>query len=294
MSLQQVKYLLSSLLGQVDPRRLSCPQCGSRDSRFISRKRIVTRLVECRSCKLRFRVPQDPPSHYFDFYQTSYSSSMATECPTRPELDKMISSSFQNTEKNFTPRIEVLKALGLGQNAAVLDYGASWGYGVWQFRKQGFAASGLEISRPRAGYARDELGVDVSDDPESLPANAFDCMFSSHVLEHVPAPRTAFELADRVLKPDGLFVAFTPNGSEESRAAYPEDYDHSWGRLHPLYINAEFLRSHFTGVPWLLTSTNYGKQYDLRIIQEWDRKSQLLHDVSGRELLMVICPRTMM
>ncbi len=72
---------------------------------------------------------------------------MATECPTRPELDKMISSSFQNTEKNFTPRIEVLKALGLGQNAAVLDYGASWGYGVWQFRKQGFAASGLEISR---------------------------------------------------------------------------------------------------------------------------------------------------
>ncbi len=221
MSLQQFQYLLSSLVGQVDSRRLSCPQCGSRDSLLISRKRLVTRLVECRSCQLRFRVPQDPPAHYFDFYQTSYSSSMATECPSRTELDRMIRTSFQHTEKNFNARIEILKALGLEQGAAVLDYGASWGYGVWQFQKQGFKASGFEISRPRAAYARQELGVDVADDPSALPSGAFDCMFSSHVLEHVPAPKVAFELAERVLKPGGLFIAFVPNGSEASRAAIP-------------------------------------------------------------------------
>lgn len=291
MSWQQLKYLMSSFAGRFDRSRLVCPDCGCSEYREISRKKLVTRLVECSARRLRFRIPQDPPAHYFDLYQSSYSSTMATECPSREQLDEMLRTSFTKTEKNFSHKVAILKALGLSAGSSVVDYGASWGYGVWQFQQAGFDACGYEISRPRAAYARNELKVSVVDDHTQLPSESFDCMFSSHVLEHVPAPREAFQLASRILRPGGLFVAFTPNGSEACRQAHQAEFDHSWGRLHPLYINAEYLQQHFQDVPWLLTSSGYGQPYDLGVLSSWNNESQQVHDVSGRELLMVIRPR---
>ena len=113
-------------------------------------------------------------------------------------------------------------------------------------------------------------------------------MFSCHVLEHVPSPQIAFDLAKSVLKPGGLFVAFTPNGSDASRVSYPDNYNHSWGRLHPLYLNAEFYQQHFKSHSWLLTSANYGEPYKLDVLRSWHGNSQLLDDVSGRELLAIV------
>lgn len=129
MSWQQLKYLMSSFAGRFDRSRLVCPDCGCSEYREISRKKLVTRLVECSACRLRFRIPQDPPSHYFDFYQSSYSSTMATECPSREQLDEMLRTSFTKTEKNFSHKVAILKALGLSAGSSVVDYGASWGYG---------------------------------------------------------------------------------------------------------------------------------------------------------------------
>lgn len=286
MNLQQIQYLLSAAVGRLVPSRLSCPQCGCAKKRHVSRKKLVTSLVECSQCRLRFRIPQDPPRHYFDFYQKAYSSSLATECPSADQLQSMLQNNFAGTGKNFARRIEIVQALGVASGAAVLDYGASWGYATWQFREAGYDASGFEISRPRAAYAREQLNVDVADDPDTLPDKAFDCMFCCHVLEHVPAPRIAFDLATRVLKPGGLFVAFTPNGSEASHLRHPEDYDHSWGRLHPLYLNSEFYQQCLSDRHILLASANYGSSYPLDEIRGWDRQSNLELDVSGRELLL--------
>jgi len=106
-------------------------------------------------------------------------------------------------------------------------------------------------------------------------------------LEHVPAPKYAIQFGERVLRPGGLFVAFTPNGSEACRENHPRDYDHSWGRLHPLYLNAEFYAKYFSDRPYLLISAEYGTQYDLPTIARWDRKTQCIEDISGRELLIV-------
>lgn len=285
---QQLHYMLSCCLGRLKKSRTQCPQCGSKQRELISRKKIITLLVQCSDCCLRYRIPQDPPQHHFDFYQDAYSSSLATECPTPEALKSMLDSGFRHTEKNFQSRIEILSALKLTRGARVLDYGASWGYATWQFAEHGFSTMGYEISKPRAKYARDNLGMNVVDREELVPDQEFDCIFSSHVLEHVPAPRLAFDFARRVLRPGGLFVAFTPNGSEDCRRKHPADYDHSWGRLHPLYLNAEFYAKHFGQQPFLLTSAEYGEKYPLEQIANWSQQTQMIADVSKRELLVVV------
>lgn len=84
-----------------------------------------------------------------------------------------------------------------------------------------------EISRPRADYARAKLGVNVlASSPDSAApgefADAFDCFFSSHVVEHVPQPSAVIALAAALLKPGGYFVAITPNGSEDFQRTAPD------------------------------------------------------------------------
>ncbi len=70
------------------------------------------------------------------------------------------------------------------------------------------------------------------------------CFFSAHVLEHVPSPSKSFDYAMRLLKPSGLFVSFTPNGSEAHRAASP-DWSRAWGGVHPQFIDEKFLDHSF-------------------------------------------------
>jgi 2-polyprenyl-3-methyl-5-hydroxy-6-metoxy-1,4-benzoquinol methylase len=284
---QQLSYIISCIAGQFQRSRKKCPQCGSSQYSMISRKRILTSLVQCRRCCLRYRVPQDAPEHYFDFYQTAYTSSLATQCPSAENLDAMLSSGFKNTEKNFDHSIQLLTAIGLEKSQDILDYGASWGYATWQFQRFGFSATGYEISKPRAKYAREQLKVNVVDSEDQVADGSLDCVFSSHVLEHVPAPRIALDFGKRVLRPGGWFVALTPNGSDACRKRHPREYNHSWGRLHPLYLNAEFYERYLADYPFLLLSSEYGEQYDLESIAAWDKNSQYLGDVSKRELLLV-------
>lgn len=281
---QQAAYLFSAVVGRLDPGRTRCPHCGDRRVTRISRKRIVTSLVQCQSCRLRFRIPQDTAEHAFRFYQHDYRSSLATECPSPDECRRMRERGFAKTEKDFSHRIEVAAALGMRPGARVLDYGASWGYGTWQFLAAGYDSVGYEISRPRAAYAREHLGVTVMDDAAALEG-PFDCVFSCHVMEHLPSPGLAFELAQRVLKPGGLFMAFTPNGSEACRQADEDLYDSSWGRLHPLYLDDGFYRAQFHERPFLLCSAHYGEKYPLEVLRSWDRRQRVALDLSRRELL---------
>jgi cyclopropane fatty-acyl-phospholipid synthase-like methyltransferase len=281
---QQASYLMSAVLGRFDHRRTHCPHCGSADVEVLSHKWVVTSLVKCRMCALRFRVPQGTAQHHSRFYQRAYRSGLATDCPTPDECRRMMENRFAGTEKNFAHRIEVTAALGVAPGSRLLDYGASWGYGTWQFRQAGYDASGYEISRPRAAYARDQLAVPVLDEISQV-SGPFDCMFSCHVLEHLPTPRLALDLAARVLRPGGLFLAFTPNGSETCRQAVPEKYDHSWGRLHPLYLDDAFYRSQSGDRPHLLCSGDYGAHYPLESLRQWDRRSAVTLDLSRRELL---------
>jgi SAM-dependent methyltransferase len=279
-----LRYGLRAAVDRFDPARRRCPNCGSADYEALERKWIVTELVRCGACRLMFRLPTDPPQANERFYQHEYRIGFTSLCPTPEALAAYVVTGFVGTERDYTRRIAVLRALGVGDGAHVLDYGASWGYGVWQLQASGFQAVGYEISRPRAEYARERLAVRVCDRIEDLPARV-DVFFSSHVVEHVPAPRDVIALARRLTRSGGLFVAFTPNGSAARRANAEQasNVRHMWGQVHPLVLDDEYYRRAFADEPLLLASY----PYSLDAIRGWDRRSAYAGDMSGGELLAV-------
>jgi len=126
----------------------------------------------------------------------------------------------------------------------LLDYGCSWGYGVYQFCRVGFDAAGYEIGLSRVHFGRDRLSVKIlgtREELEALPDRCFDVIFANHVLEHLQNPRIAFEDWHRLLKPTGVLLIFVPNAGGENARRLGTRWGPMIGEKHPLAIDASFL-----------------------------------------------------
>ena len=274
----RAEYVLWALGRSVTDRDRSCPSCGSHETTLVKRKAVVTALRRCERCQLRYRVPKGDPIDLRRYYEKSYRQGIVTEMPSDQELEGFLATGFKGSQKDFTVYLDVLKALPLAPGATVLDYGSSWGYGSWQLASAGYKVLSYELSTSRAAFAAERLGCTVVD-PWTMPERV-DCLFSSHVIEHLPQPRTIWELAERVLAPDGLVVHFLPNGEPARAESMPAAYHSAWGRVHPLMISAGSLR--WMGREHGFTGRAYSSPYDLAAIAAGTEG-----DVTGDELLFV-------
>jgi 2-polyprenyl-3-methyl-5-hydroxy-6-metoxy-1,4-benzoquinol methylase len=165
--------------------------------------------------------------------------------------------------------------------ARLPDFGCSWGYGSWQLQRAGFRVTSFEISRPRCRYAREELHLDARDDLAEV-AGPFDVFFSAHVLEHVPVVSEVIAMARRLLRPGGIFVAFTPNGSDGHRRRKPEAWMKIWGLVHPNLPDVVFYRKAFAKEQLLLASSPYDTA---EISAQWEGTRNGAAALDGDELL---------
>lgn len=254
---QRVSYLSTSFWKRLIRCGLTCPNCGSDAYVVEDTKYLVTELRRCERCRLMYRAPTDSDVENRRFYQAAYQEGVVTRLPAAEQLERLLAEQFKGGPYDYSYPIRILQALGLGSGDRVLDFGCSWGYGTWQLRAAGFAVVGYEISRPRAAFGREALGLDIREDVSALDvdrdgARAFDCLFSSHVVEHVPRPATVLALARKLVRPGGYFVALTPNGSEEFRRRHPDRWHCLWGKVHPNMIDPEFWRAALRDRPLLL------------------------------------------
>lgn len=132
---EKLKYLLFCAYNYFN--KIECPYCSQNDVSVIDRKFIVARLIECNNCHLYFIHPLDDVKVSNKFYQNSYeeSDNITTVLPSYQDLQKLIKNQF-NPDKNANRFISLFKAL-LPQvdSPRIIDYGASWGYTSYQFKK---------------------------------------------------------------------------------------------------------------------------------------------------------------
>ena len=227
---------LGKIVGRQDT---GCPYCGNDDTQLVERKHVILQLRRCARCSLLFRWPKEALSAARRYYQTEFRQGEAGNLPTADQLARLLGSNLSDTTIDHASHVALCKRITPA--GRILDYGASWGYSVYQFRKAGYDATGYEISEPRLQFGRDTLRVPMVSDVAELVPRSFDLIHTAHVLEHIPQPKLAFEHFDRLLKPDGVLVIYVPNAggklARENGVRWTPMIDQS----HVLALTAPFL-----------------------------------------------------
>jgi 2-polyprenyl-3-methyl-5-hydroxy-6-metoxy-1,4-benzoquinol methylase len=208
-----------------------------------------------------YRYPKDSVKKNIDFYQNAYHEGMTTNVPEQAELEEMLASNFGTTEKDFSEKIDLVRRFSCG--SILLDFGCSWGFGLHQFRRAGFNAIGFDISEPRARFGREKLGVQIisnSEELNNLRPGSFDVIFCNHVLEHLPTPRVAFEVFDRLLAAEGTLLIFVPNGGGGNATRLGVRWGPMTGEKHVLTLTAKFFSKAFKkfNLSPIFSSSPYG------------------------------------
>lgn len=286
MNKVKIEYFLRSALHYFS--EVQCTHCGGKSVLKIDQKYFVTHLFECQDCYLQFRHPSDTKTFNERFYQSDYAQDdgITTNLPSADILNQMMASDFAGSPKNAEPVLALWQSVFPRlEEVRAIDFGSSWGYMSYQFLKKGVQTQSFEISKPRAAFGNNHLGLDIKSDTHKLiPGN--DLFYSSHVIEHVPSIADMVKEAKRLLKPDGIFIAECPNGSSGFRRKNRSGFHQSWGLVHPNYLSDKFYQHLFKTNPYLITSA----PFPLDFIHQWDGKSQVTHDTSGGELLVIAKP----
>jgi SAM-dependent methyltransferase len=275
-------YLLTSTRKCVFRQGFLCPSCGSRNSFVYDRKWLVTTLRRCAGCALLFRAPTTTEAENARIYQALYREGFTTDMPDDASLREFVAVDFRGSDRDHATYLAVLEALGCRPRQRVFDFGCSWGYGSYQLRKAGYDVDAFEIAVPRATFARAKLGVRIVPSDEAAD-NQYDVFFSSHVIEHVPSVESMITLGMRLLRPGGLFVAFTPNGGEVRRRAQYALWHRCWGFVHPQLLDDVYIAKRFANHRYVV-ATN---PYPLDELREFPA-APLILDQGGIELMFAV------
>jgi 2-polyprenyl-3-methyl-5-hydroxy-6-metoxy-1,4-benzoquinol methylase len=264
-----------------------CPYCGpgSPISR-LQRKKLIVDILQCDSCRLIFRWPTDTLEELDQHYDSQYAQEAPqVRLPEPRELPALFDADFAPLFGDLRYKIGVLRAVK--PSGRVLDYGCSWGYATSLLRKTGYDAIGFEISKPRAAYAREHLGVPVVDslaELESLPGGSFDVIYSNHVLEHVPAIGKTLALFARLLRGDGVAFHILPNFTGKAARA---GLWLAWiGEDHPIAPTVEFFERTLPAVG-LGRFRFASSPFDTNSVAAIQGKAAKLSQLDGDELLIL-------
>ena len=90
---------------------------------------------------------------------------------------------------------------------------------------------------------------DLNSIPYPFPANSFDEILASHVIEHLDRPFEIMKELHRILRPNGLLHIRVPH---HSRGFTHAEHCHGFDVTFPLYFNPSFTRSGYYGVHFQL------------------------------------------
>jgi 2-polyprenyl-3-methyl-5-hydroxy-6-metoxy-1,4-benzoquinol methylase len=165
--------------------------------------------VRCKKCGLVQMNPQPDAAQVARRYSETHGAGyLAYELENeegflRLQLLALKSAGFEKLER---------KLFQQGEAPSALDIGCATGALLASLKQRGWRALGVEIS-PSADYAR-KKGLDITSLPleeNNFPAESFDVILASHLIEHLNDPASLAREACRLLKPCGSFFVTTPN-----------------------------------------------------------------------------------
>ena len=208
---------------------VTCPACGGH---IVLHVRESADIVQCCACETVFLRTRLTTVAMRDLYQKYADEGSHMELPTTT------AEAAQHWLKRDYFLAEILQFVPSG--GGFLDVGCGWGALLLNARSQGFEPRGVELTRACVRYANEQLQIPVVDtqlEETEIAPGSLSVVTMSHVLEHLPAPRRAFEKILSSLRPGGMFCGMVPNFG----SACSEILKDKWFWLDP-----NFHYTHFT------------------------------------------------
>ncbi|MBI5847142.1 MAG: class I SAM-dependent methyltransferase [Nitrospirae bacterium] len=161
-------------------------------------------LLQCRVCELQFLDPL-PDKKSLDLLYENYYSNWGID-----RLAEEVSFMKKRTFRNYLGRLPLQTVRG-----AFLDVGCATGEMLALAREMGYDVYGVEVSPQGIQLCRQLYGenkiMGKSLDHGDFPADFFDVITLSDVLEHMPDPPGFIDMIEKMLKPLGLLMIVTPD-----------------------------------------------------------------------------------
>jgi len=173
-----------------------CPACAAGASHARGEKNGL-RISSCASCRTLYADHLNGAGGGQDYDNYYHEANLSVPDFIDRRLDEIIAG--------FAPFLRGRRLLDVGSGAGSILQAA---------RRAGWDAEGLEVSRPAVEYTR-RAGFKVfcGELAEAkYPADYFDVVTASEVLEHVAEPQAMLDEIVRLLRPGGLFWGTTPHG----------------------------------------------------------------------------------
>jgi 2-polyprenyl-3-methyl-5-hydroxy-6-metoxy-1,4-benzoquinol methylase len=276
--MSKYQFLVKTLAKYATLQSTRCPYCNCDRTTIVQWKNRIWQLRQCDECSLNFRYPKDDPRENLGFYQKDYQQENVTDLPREEDMPFHISDDFKSVGRDLTTHLKTIRAIA--PSGSILDYGCSWGYGVYQLSKAGYQATGFEISRPRVEYGRRALKVNLTSDLATLPSQGFDAIYTAHVLEHIPNPKSSLDAFQRLLKPGGKLFLYVPNCSGDNAKRLGVRWGQMINEKHVLALTVEFFHRN-------LPSHGFSTKFSSSPYEEPPQPYDKDRNPDGEELLVV-------
>ena len=195
---------------------VSCAICDSVDVRERYIKFDVP-LVECRRCGLVFVSPRPPREVVFQRYNPRYFEE--EYLPAHGVVNGHVDLPF--FDARYSTMLGLIERY-VPEKGRLFEVGVGAGLFLSAAARRGWTVSGIELSPTAVAFARDRLGLNVTEcSAETMPLDVapFDVVVMFDVIEHFYDPMVVLRAIRSILRPGGLLVVATPNYHALSRHA---------------------------------------------------------------------------
>lgn len=199
------------------------------------------RMVRCADaqCGMLWLDPKPLEADLIKAYATYHTHSRPSHSSAELGLSALnalckLASRALDLYTGLARQRRALRAMYLGDLKAgkLLEVGTGAGRFLQRMHKAGWIVQGTEFDPAAAARVRRKygLGVDIGNLADlDYPADAYDAVALSQVLEHVHDPLALLKECHRVLRPGARLVLTTPNALARAHRLY----GHHWRGLEP-------------------------------------------------------------
>jgi 2-polyprenyl-3-methyl-5-hydroxy-6-metoxy-1,4-benzoquinol methylase len=268
-----------------------CPMCGSERHRVHMAFPEIP-VVKCAVCDFMWSSKILPERMLTAYYEKNFGG------------ERQLQGQIVNSKVNAWAVGKLLKGRPI---SSILDVGTGYGFLLKELCKaRKLDAAGVELSKQEADYAKETLGLNVTNaflKDSGLPREHFDLVTCFEVIEHIPDPREFISELAGYVRPNGYLLIMTDNF--ESRmakvlgAGFPKWIPHEHiSHFSPSTLQRALARA--TGMslvksmsftPWeVLLRASYYKLRGLKKTpyEAFDLASQLKREMSGSYKLFAL------